>query len=91
MTYAEAKQRLDEWYNGENVDISPELLVCSYNAIQKQIPKKVVSEGDDESDWVYCPCCDEILGVNESVYKDFYNNYWHPIYCCRCGQCLIYR
>lgn len=28
-----AKKRLESWYNGEDVDISPELLDCAYKAI----------------------------------------------------------
>ena len=59
------------------------------NALEKQIPKKVVSEGNDESDWVHCPCCDEILGVNEGVFNAFWDNNWKPIYCHKCGQSLI--
>lgn len=57
-------------------------------ALEKQIPKKVVCEGDDESDWVHCPCCDEILGINESVYYAFCDNNYEPIHCHKCGQCL---
>ena len=60
-------------------------------ALGKQIPKNVVSEGDDESDWVYCPCCNEILGINESVYNAFWDNNWTHIYCHKCGQALIWE
>lgn len=91
MTYVEAKQRLDDWYAGNDVDISPEVLVCCYNAIQKQIPKNVVSGGDDEIDWVYCPYCKKILGINESVYDAFYDNNWTPVYCHKCGQALTWK
>lgn len=28
-----AKRRLESWYNGEDVDISPEVLDCAYKAI----------------------------------------------------------
>jgi hypothetical protein len=60
-------------------------------ALEKQIPKKVVCEGDDESDWVHCPCCDEILVINESVYDAFYDNDWKSIYCHKCGQSLTWE
>jgi len=61
------------------------------NALEKQIPKYVISEGNDESDWVHCPCCNEILGINESVYDAFYDNNWNPIYCHKCGQALTWE
>lgn len=66
-------------------------MMNAINALEKQIPKKVISEGNDESDWVYCPCCNEILGVNEGVFDAFYDNNWNPIYCHKCGQSLIYK
>ena len=91
MTYAEAKQRLDDWYNGNDVDISPEVLVCCYNAIQKQIPKKVIRYSDDESDPVFCPYCNEPIGSNEIVYDDFYLRGWSAMYCQECGQAMIWK
>lgn len=60
-------------------------------AIKKHIPKVVVCEGNDESDWVHCSCCNEIIGVNESVYDSFCDNNWNPIYCHKCGQSLIWE
>ena len=65
-------------------------MMNAINALDKQIPKKVVSEGNDESDWVYCPCCKEILGVNEVVFDAFYENDWKPVYCHKCGQSLTW-
>lgn len=62
-----------------------------FDALDKQNPKSVVAEGDDESDFVRCPRCDEILGVNESVYDSFYDNKWQPVYCHRCGQALVWK
>ena len=47
MTYAEVKQRLDEWYDGNDVDISPEVLDCCYSAIRKQVPMKIISDAND--------------------------------------------
>jgi hypothetical protein len=91
MTYAEAKQRLDEWYARNDVNISPEILSCCYNAIQKQIPKKVVSNGDDESDNVYCPHCYNSIGSNENVWDEFYHRGWSPMHCQECGQSMIWK
>ena len=33
MTYEEVKQRLDEWYESNMAEISPEVLDCCYKAI----------------------------------------------------------
>lgn len=33
MSLQQTKQRLEQWYNGDIVDISPEVLDCCYNAI----------------------------------------------------------
>ena len=33
MTYEEAKKRLEDWYAGEDVNISPELLTTCYRAL----------------------------------------------------------
>lgn len=91
MTYVEAKQRLDDWYAGDDVDISPEVLVCCYNAIRKQIPKKVIRYSDDESDHVFCPCCNECIGSNEIIYDDFYLRGWSAMYCEECGQAMVWQ
>jgi hypothetical protein len=66
-------------------------LDVALDALEKQIPKKLISEGNDESDWVHCPCCDEILGVNEGAYNSFCDNNWNPIYCHKCGQAIIWK
>ena len=34
MTYKEAKERLENWFEDNCVEISPELLYCCYNAIK---------------------------------------------------------
>lgn len=90
MTYEETKQRLDNWCSGADVIISPEVLECCHRAIQKQIPQKVVSDGHDESDFVYCPACNEFLESNEGAYDAFWENNWQPIYCHKCGQAMIW-
>ena len=54
-------------------------------------PKKVVCEGDDESDYVYCPCCNACIGSNEFVWEDFYYREWRPMHCQECGQAMIWK
>ena len=53
----------------------------------KQIAMTVKSDGDDESDYVYCPRCLEMIGNNESVYDMFYDRKDY-VYCEYCGQKL---
>lgn len=60
-------------------------------ALEKQIPKKVVCEGDDESDYVYCPCCNACIGSNEFVWEDFYYREYRPMHCQECGQAMIWK
>lgn len=68
-----------------------DMAMVAIEALEKQIPKNVICEGDDESDWVHCPCCNEILGINESVYDAFCDNNYEPIYCHKCGQSLTWN
>ena len=55
--------------------------------IEKLVAKSVRPEGTDESDFVYCPTCNEILGINESVFWAFEENN-RCLYCHKCGQKL---
>lgn len=55
--------------------------------IEKLVAKSVRPEGADESDFVYCPTCNEILGINESVFWAFEENDG-CLYCPKCGQKL---
>lgn len=57
----------------------------------KDIPMKVVSYSDDESDHVYCPRCHECIGSNDIVYEDFYCRGFAPMYCQECGQAMILK
>jgi len=57
----------------------------------KEIPKKVVCDGDDESDYVRCPCCNEMIGSNEFVYDEFFYRDWKPMHCIECGQAMIWK
>ena len=68
-----------------------DLARVAIKAIEKQIPKKVVCDGDDESDYVYCPYCNECIGVNEFVWNDFWHREWKPMYCQECGQAMIWE
>ncbi len=60
-------------------------------ALEKQIPKKVVCEGMNESDYVYCPNCHNFIGSNEVVWDDFYYRDWKPMRCQECGQVMIWE
>jgi hypothetical protein len=68
-----------------------DMAMVAIKALEKQIPKKVVSYSDDESDHVYCPCCNECIGSNDIVYEDFYYRGFAPMYCQECGQAMILR
>lgn len=60
-------------------------------ALDRLTPKKVVCEGDDESDYVYCPCCNACIGSNEFVWEDFYYREYRPMHCQECGQAMIWK
>ena len=64
-----------------------DLFMSLRDSDKKQIPMVVKSDGDDESDWVYCPVCLEILGDNEFVGETFYARN-DNVYCQYCGQRL---
>lgn len=66
-------------------------MVNAIAALDTQIPKKVICEGDDESDYVYCPCCHTPIGSNDFVYDDFYYRNWRPMHCQECGQAMIWK
>lgn len=55
--------------------------------IEKQVAKCIIVDGLDESDWVHCPTCDEILGTNDSVFFNFEEHDGY-VYCPKCGQKL---
>ena len=89
------RKAIDHFTYGITHDIFKEP-VTSYaalaiNALNKQVPKNVIRDDNDESDYVYCPCCNEIIGSNENVYDDFYYRGWKPMYCQECGQAMIWR
>lgn len=67
-----------------------DLFMSLKDSEKKQIPMVVKREGDDESDWVYCPRCLEMIGNNEWVYDLFYERKNH-VFCQYCGQKLKER
>ena len=77
-------------YECDHTDVKDFAMVV-IEAVEKQIPKKVVSYSDDESDNVYCPCCNECIGSNDIIYEDFYYRGFAPMYCQECGQAMILR
>ena len=91
LTYIEAKEKLQDWYRGEDVNFSPEFLDCCCAAILKQVPMDVIKEGDDESDDVMCPNCHTHLGCNEMVWEDFHDRKWAPMHCRECGQSIVWK
>ena len=63
----------------------------SIEALEKRTPKMVIRDSDDESDYVYCPCCHECIGSNELVWDNFYCRDFKPMYCQECGQAMIWK
>lgn len=101
MTYEKALERINDLLkyaasldvDDLDVDFNETVaihIVCK-EVLEKQIPKKVVSYSDDESDHVYCPCCHECIGSNDIIYEDFYYRGFAPMYCQECGQAMILR
>ena len=72
---------------GIMADAINDLLMSLKDIDKKQIPMAVKRDGDDESDWVYCPRCLEMIGDNEWVYDLFYGRKNH-VFCQYCGQKL---
>jgi len=64
-----------------------DLFMSLRDSDKKQIAMAIKSDGDDESDWVYCPRCLEMIGNNEWMYDVFYYGKDH-VYCQHCGQHL---
>lgn len=68
-----------------------DMAMAAVEALEKQIPKKVVRYSNDESDYAYCPCCNEYIGSNDMIYEDFYCRGFAPMYCQECGQAMVLR
>jgi hypothetical protein len=85
MTYTEVKQRLEDWYNTNNVEISPEVLDCCYKAICKQTSTKVTHEA---SLFKCCTCPDCKNVVDEFEKWGDKKVRIMPTFCRYCGQAL---
>lgn len=95
MQAKEAISRLADHFrihdDGRPTPFLNEAVAVAMVALNKQIPKKVIRYSDDESDPVYCPCCNECIGSNEIIYDDFYYRGWSVMYCQECGQAMVWK
>lgn len=93
MTYEQTKEQfLLAWNSNAYLNMcTSDDMNNVIKAIDKQIPEQVVCEGDDESDYVYCPCCLNIIGSNENVWEDFFNRNWSSMHCQECGQSMVWK
>ena len=82
MTYAEAKQRLEDWYEDNCVEISPELLDCCYRAL-KNITKPNIASWRLHKDG--SGTCNKCHFTQKNVWD--YDN-WQR-YCGVCGAEMI--
>ena len=78
-------------FDGMDFGATKIALDMAIESLGKQIPKRVVSYSDDESNHVFCPCCNECIGSNEIIYDDFYLRGWSVMYCQECGQAMIWK
>ena len=93
MTYEQTKEQfLLAWSSNAYLNMcESDDMRNAIDALNKQIPKKILNYSDDESDYVYCPSCNECIGSNEVIYDDFYIRGWTPMYCQECGQAMIWK
>lgn len=69
------------YQNGEKIDMEDALWVA-VQALELQIPKKVIYEGYDDQDAILCPNCNEEVGRMDMW------EYGRDNYCSYCGQHL---
>lgn len=93
MTYEQTREQfLLAWNSNAYLNIcASDDMRNIITALDRLTPKKVVLDGDDESDYVYCPCCNACIGSNEFVWEDFYYREWRPMHCQECGQAMIWK
>lgn len=95
MEVKEAIRRIKDHFrihnDGRPTPFLDEAVSMAIQSLEKQIPKTVIRYGDDESDHVFCPSCNECIGSNEIIYDDFYLRGWSTMYCQECGQAMIWK
>jgi hypothetical protein len=97
-TYMDILNWYRNLYHTENPNTERGIMASAINDLfmslkdgdEKQIPMVVKYDGDDESDWVYCPRCGEFIGDNEWVY-DLFRERKNNVFCEYCGQKLKER
>ncbi len=98
MTIEQANNMLDDisWsYGGESIttdDIVECRKIC-HEALEKQIPKKIETQTEDDREFIdyICPCCRTTLQqLIKSCYSQRYfkNTVYKYKYCLHCGQAL---
>lgn len=65
-------------------DVTTDYLLGLSDINKYQKDAQVRYEGFDESDYIYCPICGEIVGCNDESAED------RPNYCPECGTKLLY-
>ena len=65
-------------------DVKTDYLLGLSDTKKYQKEAQVRYEGFDESDYIYCPICGEIVGRNDDVKEE------RPNYCPECGTKLLY-
>jgi hypothetical protein len=88
MTYAEAKKRLEDWYEDNSVEISPELLDCCYDALKRvtlEAKKPRLIGGrmmcpnclrNERALHFYCDCCGQPIDWSDEVKAIFDEAGW---------------
>ena len=88
MTYEEAIRRIKEHIRIHakkepcTAVYITEALQMACEALEKQIPKKVVSQPYFYGQELHCPSCDFLIGWEYEIDKD---------YCRKCGQKLMWQ
>lgn len=93
MTYEQTREQfLLAWNSNAYLNIcTSDDMRNIITALDRLNPKRVICEGDDESDYVRCPCCNAYVGSNEVVWEDFYYREWRPMHCQECGQAMTWK
>lgn len=88
MTYEEAKKRLEDWYENNCVEISPELLDCCYEALKRvtrEAKKPLLINGrmlcpncleNNRALHFYCDCCGQPIDWSDEAEAIFREAGW---------------